>query len=322
MVIQSESEHTLELSRELLDDIELDRLPANKLILKCSRLARLAGSDEVKVWIQHEMEGYNSTGGISIKYMTKTGRWVNYAEKKGWYQPLAQIDGMIETYKSQLAASAVTNVGGEFSIGAINVLARNRASLSKTITTFTGVRSRVLGLLHNFVTSVYYERQFAKLAETTFERYKHDVDGLIAEKAGIVLSKIPAVVARLQDGDDEAISQALMTCRRIIEAFADAVFPPTDDPIEVNGKPVLLDASRYKNRLLAYIGERTTSTARRDKLRQNLTNLYDRVSAGVHSDVTSEEAFSLFLNVYLFLGEVLHLGEPSSAVVEADQVCL
>jgi hypothetical protein len=69
----------------------------------------------------------------------------------------------------------------------------------------------------------------------------------------------------------------------------------------------LLDASRPKNRLLAYIGERTSSSARRDKLRQNLTNLFDRVSAGVHSDVTAEEAFSLFLNVYLFLGEVLQL---------------
>lgn len=312
MTQASESEHILDLSRDLLDDIELGRLPADKLLLKCSRLARLAGSEEVKLWIKHEIEGFNSTGGVSIQYMSKTGRWTNYEEKKGYYQPFPQIEAMINTYTAQLNASGVASVGGDFTIGAINALAKNRGQLTQTITKFTGVRSRVLGLLHAFVTGIFYERQFAKLAETTFERYKRDIDGLIADKAGGVMSKIPAVIARLQDGDDEAISQALTTCRRIIEAFADAVYPPTDDVIEVGGRTVQLDASRHKNRLLAYIAERTTSSARRDKLRQNLTNLFDRVSAAVHSDVTSEEAFSLFLNVYLFLGEVLHLPEPTA----------
>jgi hypothetical protein len=115
----------------------------------------------------------------------------------------------------------------------------------------------------------------------------------------------------LQEDDAEAISQALTTCRRIIEAFADAVYPPTADTILLGGNTVTLDASKYKNRLNAYIAARTDSSARRDKLRQNINNLYDRVSAGVHSDVTSEEAFSLFLNVYLFLGEVLQLDEPA-----------
>jgi hypothetical protein len=312
MTSQSESEHVLELSRDLVDDIELDRLPADKLLLKCARLARLAGSEEVKAWIRLETEGYNSSEDISLRYMGKTGRWADLAEKTGWYQPLPQIEGMIATYTAQLNASGVASVSGEFSIGAIQTLARNQGSLSKAITTFIGVRSRVLGLLHGFVTGIYYERQFAKFAETTFERYKRSVDGLIADKAGDVMSKIPAVVARLQDGDGEAISQALTTCRRIIEAFADAIYPPTDVPMEVNGKAISLDASRHKNRLQAYISERTSSSARRDRLRQNLTNLFDRVSAGVHSDVTSEEAFSLFLNVYLFLGEVLQLEDPSA----------
>ena len=307
MTLQTESGHILELSRELLDDIELDRLPASKLILKCSRLARLAGSDEVKAWIQHELQGYNARESISIKYMSRTGRWVNFAEKTGWFKPLSQIDGMIDTYRSQLAASAISSIGGELSMGVIIKLNKDRASLSQTISTFMGIRSRVIGLLHTFVTGVYYERQFANVAETTFDAYKRRVDSLIAEKAGPVLGKIPAVVARLRDGDEEAVSQALTTCRRIIETFADSIYPPTDNMIEVNGKPVSLDASKHKNRLLAYVSDHTSSAARRDKLRQNLTNLYDRVSAGVHSDVTTDEAYSIFLNVYLFLGEVLNL---------------
>jgi hypothetical protein len=44
--------------------------------------------------------------------------------------------------------------------------------------------------------------------------------------------------------------------------------------------------------------------------------LFDRVSTGVHNDVTVEEAHSLFLNVYLFLGELLHLGQANGNVTE------
>jgi AbiTii len=310
---QSESEHILELSRELLDDIELGRLEADKLLLKCSRLARLAGSEEVKFWIKHEMEGYNVTDKFSLLYMGKTGRWTNYKEKKGYWHSLAMIESAIGTQKARLMGSKLGNVSADAHVGTINVVNTAQESISSTITTMSGIRSRVLGMLHTFVVGVFYERQFAKLAENIFEQYKKDVDALIAEKAGEVLNKIPSVIARLQEGDEEGISQALTTCRRIIETFADAVYPPTTGTVELGDNTLLLDASKHKNRLNAYIAARTASSARRDKLRQNLSNLFDRVSAGVHTDVTSEEAFSLFLNVYLFLGEVLHLGAPDTS---------
>jgi hypothetical protein len=173
-----------------------------------------------------------------------------------------------------------------------------------------------LGLLHTFAASVYYERQFADVAEGTFEGYKRDIDGLIAEKAGNVLAKIPSVVARLKEGHDEAVSQALTTCRRILEAFADAIFPPSDDTFDIGGNKLKLDASKHQNRINVYIAMRTESASRRTRLRQNLGNLFDRVSTGVHNDVTTEEAYALFLNVYLFLGEVLNLGEPK--VIETN----
>jgi len=310
---QSESEHILELSRELLDDIELGRLEADKLLLKCSRLARLAGSEEVKFWIKHEMEGYNATGGFSLLYMGKTGRWIDSNEKRGYWRSLAEIEASIETEKARLMGSKLGNISGDAHTGTINAMNNAQQGIITRITTMSGIRSRVLGMLHTFVVGVFYERQFAKVAENIFEQYKKDVDALIAEKAGEVLSKIPSVIARLQEGEEEGISQALTTCRRIIETFADAVYPPTTGTVELGGNTLSLDASKHKNRLNAYIAVRTASSARRDKLRQNLGNLFDRVSAGVHTDVTSEEAFSLFLNVYLFLGEVLHLHAPDAS---------
>ena len=72
MPTTSEAAYILELSTELLDDIELDRLPPDKLILKANRLARLAGSEEVRQWLSFEMRGYNGTDPVSMKYMSLT----------------------------------------------------------------------------------------------------------------------------------------------------------------------------------------------------------------------------------------------------------
>jgi hypothetical protein len=313
MATKSEAEHILELSSELLDDMELSRLPADKLLFKANRLARLAGSEDIKKWLTYELQGYNSSEPISLRYMGLTGRWTNYEKKEGFWGPLAQQEATIETNKARIEATKLTSLSGEWALAVSADAARTHGALSSVILQLSGIRSRVLGLLHTFVTSVYYERQFADVAERTFEGYKRDVDALIAEKAGGVLTKMPAVVARLKEGDDEAISQALVTCRRILEAFADAIFPPRDDTFELGGNQLKLDASKHQNRINVYISLRTESSSRRARLRQNLGNLFDRVSTGVHSDVTAEEAYSLFLNVYLFLGEVLTLSESRIA---------
>lgn len=239
--------------------------------------------------------------------MGRTGRWTNYEKKEGYWGPLAQQEASIQALNAELAALRLPDVGGDWALAATTTVTRSIATARNSISRLSGIQSRVMALLHSFVSEVYYEREFAALAESTFERYKKDVDTLIASQAGDVLSKIPAVIDRLAEGDSEGVSQALTTCRRILEAFADAIFPPTDAVIEIGGNTLKLDASKHQNRINAFIAERTESASRRQRLRQNLSNLFDRVSTAVHNDVTADEAYSLFLNTYLFLGEVLNL---------------
>lgn len=314
---KSQSQHILELSKELLDDIELSRVDEDKLLLKCSRLARLAGSEEVQKWIGYEMGGYNSHDPLALKYMNLTGRWTDYKKKQGYWGPLAQQQASLDALKLKLQSMKLPALSGEYlNIPVSNVMSNLHAT-SNTIIAISGIKTRVTALLHNFVSGVYYEREFSALANTTFELYKNKVDGLILANSSDVLKKIPSVINRLAEGDEEGISQALTTCRRILESFADQIFPPTDATIELGGNTLKLDASKHQNRINAYISQRTSSDSRRQKLRQNLSNLFNRVSAGVHTDVTDDEAFSLFLNVYLFLGEVLQIGSSSAPPLKA-----
>lgn len=315
MSTQSRSEHILELAKELLDDIELGRTDAERLILKASRLARWVGSEEVRYWLKLELGGYNNTNPISLKYMGITGRWLDREKGTGYWGPLAQQEASIAAEKAKLAALRIPDTSGDYANIAIQHVTSAMTASSNYIARISGIRSRVLAQLHGFVSEVYYEKEFDNLSESIFERYKLTVDTLISEHCGDVLEKIPSVMSRLADGEDESISQALSTCRRIIESFADSIFPPTDETIEIGGNTLKLDASKHQNRINTYVHKRTQSQSRRQRLRQNLANLFDRVSTGVHGEVTAEEAHSLFLNTYLYLGEVLHLPRSDGSQV-------
>ncbi|OWV29960.1 hypothetical protein [Halomonas campaniensis] len=307
MVDQSRSEHILELAKELLDDVELSRTSAESLILKASRLARWVGSEEIRYWLKLEMQGYNSSNEISLRYMTITGRWVDREKRKGYWGPLAQQEAAIIAEQAKLHAMRVPDTAGDMAFIATKKVTDEMASSTSYISKLSGIKSRVLAKLHEFVSEIYYEKQFDSLSESIFERYKSDVDSLIGESCGEVIEQIPSVMSRLAEGDQEAISQSLTTCRRVIDSFADSIFPPLEETIEIGGNQLSLAANRHQNRINAYIHQRIDSNTRKKRFRQNLANLYDRVSTGVHNEVTVEEARALFLNTYLLIGEILHL---------------
>lgn len=304
MNVESKSLHIIELCKELLDDIELSRINSEALLLKVTRLARLAGSEEIRQWLKYEMSGYNLTDALSLRYIDKTGRWENKTKNVAYRVPLAQIESHIESLKIQLTNLKVNSLAGEKALLVTSSIAQKSAGVIQDITKLSSIRSRVNALIHDFVTSVYYEKIFSGLSESIFDGYKESVDKILAGKCKDALEKIPSIFERLAYGDIEAVSHALTTCRRIIDAFADEISPPSEETIEIDNNILKLDASKHQNRINAYIHKNVSSKSRKKKLRQTLGNLYERVSSGVHSDVSISEAKALFLELYLFFGEV------------------
>ena len=307
MEIPSRSTHILEFAKDILDRIELSDYDGQSLLLKATRLARYVESEEIRDWLKFEMRGYNSKEENSMIYMSKTGRWINKEEQKGYWIPFAQIESGIQTSEVRLKQLRLPDTSSDNALIVIRSISNQIVDCTNHINKLNGIKSRVMSILHDFATNVYYERTFDNLAESIFDEYKTKVDLLIAENSGDVLQQIPAVIARLSDNEKESISQALTTCRRIIESFANHVFPPSNEIYIIGENSLSLKADKTLNRLNAYIHQRTASESRRRKLRQNLQNVFERVSAGVHSDVDAHEARSLFFAVYLLLGEILTL---------------
>ena len=132
---------------------------------------------------------------------------------------------------------------------------------------------------------------------------------------GEALEKIGAVYERLEAGNPEAVSHALTSCRRLIAAVADAVYPPSKDPIDVDGKTVDVNRQQSLNRIETFVSTNTRSKSRRKRLRRTLENLYNRTSAGVHADVSVEEAKSIFLHTYVVLGEIVLLDQVTDGTI-------
>lgn len=307
--MESKSEHILALALQLMDDIEFSKIEAQSILLKTTRLARYVENDDIRQFLKFEMQGYSNTNETSLKYMTKAGRWVDMEKGTGYWFPLSQVESKIEIESIKMKQFAIPNSSSETMLLITRNITNELNETAIRIAKLGGIKSRVISIIHEFVTNVYYEKMFDNLAESIFDSYKKDIDLLIAENSGDVIQQIPFVIARLSEKDTEAISQALTTCRRIIDSFADNIFPPQEEPIIVDGQEISLKQNNVLNRLNSYVSNNCESESRRKRIKQNLANLYSRVSAGVHSDVNEKEAKNLFLNVYLILGEILTLGK-------------
>jgi hypothetical protein len=296
------------LAEDLLADIELTRLGAEQILLKGVRLARLIGDETSLRWLELELHGYEFTNETrsmltQMKRIFKDDKGVERAHVIS----LGSIEASIRAQEARLDSLRTPSLSGELLAIALDRVHGQINSATSGIMTFSPIRSAVLAQIHAFAAQTYYELTFSARQEELFEAARRDIDGMLAPVSAKALAKIESITERLGRGDQEAISQAMSTCRRLIDSFADAVDPPQTEPMLVDGQPMEVSKSKVLNRIDAFVRQRTKSQSRQQRLRQLLRGIYERVSAGVHDDVTPSEARFLFLETYVVLGEILAL---------------
>ncbi|WP_367200971.1 hypothetical protein [Clavibacter michiganensis] len=296
----------LSLAEEVLADVELKRLKASEVVLKASRVARLVGHDELSEFLSCERNGYT---GSESRWITLAGRRAESEPGKYYPQSIAKVDANIEAAREAIQA---LRGGGTYSGDYIAIAAREHdrriASHAATVGLWLGIAGQVIAAIYDIVAKIYHELLFSELQATLFADTQVRIDGSLSQASGSALDKIERVSDRLRDGDPESVSQALVTCRRLIDSCADFVFPARADTYSIGDEAVLaVGQQNVLNRLQAFAHQRGASKARRDRLRRTLSDLYGRCSAGAHADVTVDEARFVFLQTYVVLGEVLAL---------------
>jgi hypothetical protein len=171
--------------------------------------------------------------------------------------------------------------------------------------------------IYSYVLRRHYELKFSGIADDIFTRIREKVDSAIGERVPDAIKKLTAVYGNLQSENPEDWSNAVHSCRRILQDLADSTYPARADTVsEIDGKKktIKLGPDQYINRLIAFIAERTKSKRFSAVVGSQLQFIGDRLDAvfaaaqkGSHATVTREEADRYVVYTYLITGDILSL---------------
>ena len=321
-------EEALALSAEILENIELSQLPLANIALKASRLARLLNEDDMQKIMAYEASGYPSTPeGIqpeTWKLAVIAGR--NYKEKTLlnetevkeyiYTSPISDLEHEIQISQAALEAAKDRDVALSSAnpYQTVNVPYGNyleRQSIkSKSQLAVQRLASRK-SLIYNYALQKHYDLKFSGIADDIFSRIREHVDKSIGSTVPNAVQKLSAAYDNLQSENPEDWSNAVHSCRRILQDLADAVCPPSKD----KEKPIKLGAENYINRIMCFVESRSSSKRFNEivgshlkYLGERLDSIFEATQKGSHTTIVKrEEADRYLIYTYMLVGDILSL---------------
>jgi hypothetical protein len=324
----------LDLSHDILKNLELSELSLEALCLKASRLARLLNDESMQKVFAYEASGYpNSPEGVPFdvyKLAQLAGREYKQKDEKtgvensyAYIQSVGELEASLAAYQAALNAAqdpavSISSSNPHQYVYAPSGNAQQRISLLKEITANAGKLSSRRALIYNYVTEKYYELKFSQISSDIFSRIRERVDSTIGKQVPSAVNKLTAVYENLVSENPEDWSNAVHSCRRVLQDLADALFPPAADrETEKNNKTMKIKLGRdnYINRLITYATDNSSSGRFIEIVGSQLNFLSDRLEAffraaqkGSHDVIaTREEADRYVIYTYLIVGDILSL---------------
>lgn len=332
----------LDLSSEILKNIELSELPLTNIALKASRLARLLNDFDVQRIMVFEVGGYpkvepNTLSPEVWQLAVTAGRMFNSKDSKTeelrehvFAESIGELEEQLSLREASLAAARDPNV----SLSSANPNqwvhspAGNHAERNQTRVLIATASQRLASrraFIHDYTSRKHYELKLSDIADDVFNRTRERVDSTIGKSVPNSIQRLSAVYENLQSENPEDWSNAVHSCRRILQDLADAVFSPQDEDhiVIVDGKEraVKLGKNNYINRIMAFVAGSSHSERYEHLVGLHLRSVGERLDSifkaaqkGSHDTIVSrEEADRYVIYTYLIVGDILSLRESLSA---------
>jgi hypothetical protein len=193
-----------------------------------------------------------------------------------------------------------------------------RASIRSSVSNHAEKVASRSKFIYHYALQKHYEPKFSGISDDIFTRTRDTVDKKIGDLIPDAIQKFTAVHESLLSENPENWSNAVHSCRRILQDLADAINPPTDEErvIKHNNKEksIKLGKDQYINRIIAYVQDNSESKRFRELVGSNLANLGNRLDSiykasqkGSHSLISHEEADRYVIYTYLLVGDILSL---------------
>jgi AbiTii len=318
------------LAGEILQNLELSEMRLTSIALKASHLARLLNDFDMNEIFRYEAGGYPSDeDGVprEIWHLGElAGRTYDESEngKVGHFMELrsiAQLEAEVALAGPALAAATdhdisitSTNPNPYMMPQIGNMYERQRIRNDQSLNSACLAKSRAL--IHKYASERFYELEFSSIADDVFSRARERVDAMIGSTVPAAVQRVTAAYENLQSDNPADWSNAVHSCRRVLEDLADVIFPATDKVRTRNGREIKLGKGNYINRLVAFAEDRSSSETSAKLIGSHLDFLGDRLDAvfkaahkGTHATVGREEADRYVVYTYLLVGDLLSLRE-------------
>lgn len=320
----------LELSEEIIKNIELNEIPLTNIALKTARLARLTNDFRMAELLRYETSGYPA----DLKGWVEHEHWKIAVDAGREYQredyqdrvypeSIEQLEQELRMTEIALEAAKDPDISYSFANPnqRINVPTGNSKERTKIRDRNASVSKRLASrrsLIFDYVINIYYQLKFSGISDDIFTRIRENVDKRIRKILPESVKRFSAVYNNLQSENPEDWSNAVHSCRRILKDLADVVFPPTEDrKLQVNDeeKVIRLGKEYYINRILTFIQEKSISERFSDIVGSHLKFIEDRLNSvlkaahkGTHDTIISrEEADRYVVYTYLLIGDIISL---------------
>lgn len=182
------------------------------------------------------------------------------------------------------------------------------------------ILERTKSFLFDYLLTAETELERGQSYANVFEQTMRYVQDSLMDMSPEAAEEFRASEQRLFEATPAALSQALVSCRRVLKTLADSVYPAREDAMEgIDGTKRRLGDDQYVNRLLQYAMDRTNSKTTSDVFQHGLDALGRRLTAvnalaskGVHGSITVDEARACFTQTYLLTAEILRLRDETS----------
>lgn len=325
----------LNLLEQALKDLDSPKSSVFSSVQKLSRAAVLVDNLDIQIWCQIQFGDQKYVG--EIKKLLAILAREDYPGDEVKQQEIDKEIKRLEKFGlkrgSHLASEELTfknhGAGGGFlSVGFIEErysdLARAKKGNDGTYykTPLYNHLSYVRRKTHEFASDLYNKLRFSGTVSSSFDVLKAVVDDKLLDLNPLLAEQLMIAFRSVSASNAEEWSQALTSCRRLLEGLADELYPANQSSLKGRN----LGQGQYVNRLWAFMDGAIESESNRDLAKTHvdflgawLEKTNKIANKGVHADVEQVEAVKAVFHTYLVIADLLeYMGESQKAAICLD----
>ena len=322
--LPTEIEQALEAARKIRMDIQYEKTTLEHNIHGLYTVAQMLGREADMKWAESELRGYDED---YPPYRAHVGR--AFLDESD-VQITDLIEGAVAMTPCRLSIIQVEKSLDPRFPEMHSFIFRDRdtagmsSSQERAIASMSNIhwdfyKSELLRVLTEVkldlvkrLNAIIAEITYGKIPEGIFTKFQDRVNTLLTYSNPAAVSELNTAYENLtRSSDPEKAAHVAFSCRRLILAVADELFPARDQAYTKRDKTTIkVGKDCFLNRLDAYVdslgsGNRKYLAIKIGLLKDAYGNIPQSMNKGTHDSITQADAEMLVIYSYLILGEIL-----------------